>query len=446
MNNKIIRATILVVGRLGASQALRLGGNLITTRLLAPELFGVMAIVSVVLFGLGLFSDIGLGPGIIRSKRSNDPSFLDTAWTLQAIRGGVLWLFTLIIAFPVAKIYEAPDLLWLVPVSGLSFLLTGFYSTALHTLNKQMRLGRITALQLITQIMGLLIMILVAYFYRNIWALVFGTLVTSLATLVGSHFLDPSHRNRFNVEKEVVYELISFGKWVFFSTAMMFLATQSDRFLLGKLMPLALFGVYNIAITFAELPKQVLLGVTNLVLFPVLVGIAELPRPDFRKKVLNARVKILVPLLVLVVFLAVFGDILIALLYDQRYHEAGWMLPLLALGMWPFILNASIDRCFYAISKPKIPAIGNLFKFLYMVISVPLLFRYAGVIGSVLAVAFNDLPVYLVIGFGLKKEGLACFRQDIFFTVLLIGGVGICCALRYFSGFGLPSWIMLGNL
>ena len=65
---------------------------------------------------------------------------------------------------------------------------------------------------------------------------------------VWSHFLPTSTGRGFRLEKTSVQELFSFGKWIFLSTAMMFLATQSDRLLLGKIFPMALFGVYNIAV------------------------------------------------------------------------------------------------------------------------------------------------------------------------------------------------------
>lgn len=442
---KTYLATMWIIGGYGGAQVLRLGSNLILTRLLAPELFGVMAIANVFILGLSLFSDIGLGPGIIRSKRSDDPVFLNTAWTLQVIRGVVLWLITFAIAIPVGKIYESQVLAQIIPLIGLSTLFAGFKSTAVETLNKEILLGQITALQLLSQISGLLSMILIAYIYKSIWALAIGAVVPTVVFAFGSHFLESSNKNRFHLEKEAFRELISFGKWVFISTSMMFLATQSDRLLLGKMLPLTLLGVYNIALIFAELPKQVLLQISGKLVFPLLAKISDLPRPQFREQVLKQRKKVLLPLVILVVFFASFGDYVIGMLYDQRYHQAGWMLSLLSIGMWPFILNVSIDRCFYAIDKPKIPAIGNLCKFIYMVTCVPLFFHFGGLEGAVLAVAMNDLPVYLVIAAGLKLEGLACFRQDIVFTLFLIAGVSLCQIIRLFLGMGLPYQVLLLN-
>ena len=87
LKKQAVRGTIWTVFGYGSSQVLRFGGNLILTRLLVPDLFGLMALVQIFIRGLSLFSDIGIRPSIIRSDRGDDPIFLNTAWTIQVIRG-----------------------------------------------------------------------------------------------------------------------------------------------------------------------------------------------------------------------------------------------------------------------------------------------------------------------------------------------------------------------
>src|SRR5687768_7547642 len=67
-------------------QIIRLGGNLIMTRLLPPEMFGVMAIVLAVQITLAMLLDIGLRTALIQSPRGDDERLLNTAWTMQIIR------------------------------------------------------------------------------------------------------------------------------------------------------------------------------------------------------------------------------------------------------------------------------------------------------------------------------------------------------------------------
>src|SRR4030067_2852480 len=92
----------------GVNQALRLGGNLILTRLLFPEAFGMMAIIQAVAFGAHMLTDVGIGPSVVQKERGNDPAFLNTAWTIQIIRGILVWLALCAMALPIAGLYGEP--------------------------------------------------------------------------------------------------------------------------------------------------------------------------------------------------------------------------------------------------------------------------------------------------------------------------------------------------
>src|ERR1700691_1997111 len=80
------------------SFVIRLGSNLVMTRLLVPSMFGVVAIAQLVIVGLSLFSDVGIKPSVIQSKRGSEPDFLNTVWTTQILRGFILWFASLLIS------------------------------------------------------------------------------------------------------------------------------------------------------------------------------------------------------------------------------------------------------------------------------------------------------------------------------------------------------------
>ena len=124
---RAIRSSVLTVGGFGASQVIRFASNLILTRLLFPEAFGMMALVMVFIQGLYQFSDVGVGPAIMQSKRGDDPHFLNTAWTIQAGRGVLLWLAASVLAYPMALIYGEAQLMQLLPVDGRDVL---FHNTS----------------------------------------------------------------------------------------------------------------------------------------------------------------------------------------------------------------------------------------------------------------------------------------------------------------------------
>jgi O-antigen/teichoic acid export membrane protein len=422
----------------GTSQILRLGSNLILTRLLIPELFGLMALVNVLIIGLNLFSDIGIIPSIIQNKRGDEPVFLNTAWTIQVIRGFGLWLGCLLISFPVAQFYQEPRLSWLIPIVGLNSIVAGFNSTSIASLNRHMEIGKIIRFELGTQIISLVVLITWAWLNPSIWALVGGSLVTAAIELIWSHRLNTKLSNRFVWDKQVIKELSSFGRWIFLSTAMTFLATQIDRLILGKLFDLEMLSFYIIAFTLADVPRQVVAKVSSQVMYPLIAKYASLPRNILRDKIIQQRWLILIGQAIGLAIMASFGDFLITTLYDERYYQATWILPILAVGLWPLMLSLTSDKALFAIGNPNYVALGNMFKFIYMLIGLLLAFSIYGVLGAVIVIALNDFPFYLVVSYGLWRENLATVKQDLLATGMLLGLLTVVLGVRYSLGWGLP--------
>lgn len=433
-----IRGAVFTIASFGLANVLRLGSNLILTRLLLPEFFGLMTLVSTFITGLHLFSDIGVGPSIIQNKRGDDPDFLNTAWTMQAMRGTVLWLGCLLIAWPVAQLYQEPRLLWLIPVVGLSTLLSGFNSTAEQTLNRNLALGKIMVYEFVTQVSCITVMVVWAWFSPTLWALVAGNITAGLVQLVWSHFLIRGYRNRFTWDKEAAKDIFSLGKWIFVSTAVSFLASFADRMILGKLIPLSMLGVYGVALTFSDLPRSIAGSLSYKVILPVASKLAHEPREIFRAKLLHNRRLLLLAAAVLLTALVSLGDILIFALYDKRYVAAGWMLPILALGIWPNLLFETLRQGLMAIGLPKYEASGQFLKSLFVCIGLPVSFYFNGMVGAIIVIALNDFPLYGMVAYGMWRQGLSSIKQDIQMTALLFGLLTLVLMGRYFLGFGYP--------
>lgn len=400
---------------------LRFASNLILARLLVPEFFGLMALVNVFIMGLNLFSDVGLGPSIIQNKRGDDPTFINTAWTIQVIRGLALWLGSILIAWPVSQLYGEKQLLFLIPVVGLSTLISSFDSTALFTLNRQLAVGKLAAFELGGQIMAVIAMITWAWFDKSVWALVFGGLVSATVQLVWSHRLLPEQPNRFAWDKEAAKSIFSFGKWIFFSTALTFLASQSDRLILGKLLTPAMLGVYGIAYTLADLPRSVILALSGKVIFPAFSKLADLPREAFRAKILKNRRLLLLALAPGLTILVSFGDFAVRLLYKEVYHDAAWMLPIIAVGIWHTSLYSTMSPALMALGKPIYNTLGYLLTLITLSTALLVGYHFMGIKGAVIAVAAGDIPFYCATMYGLWREKLGCFKQDLWATALFLG-------------------------
>ena len=102
LGRRALRGGAVSVGGHVLSNAIRLGSNLILTRLLLPEHFGLAALGMVVLTGLHMLSDVGVGAALIQHARGDEPTFHRTAFTIQVVRGLFLACVCVAIAWPMA--------------------------------------------------------------------------------------------------------------------------------------------------------------------------------------------------------------------------------------------------------------------------------------------------------------------------------------------------------
>jgi O-antigen/teichoic acid export membrane protein len=191
-----------------------------------------MALVTMLLVGLTLFSDMGVGPAIMQSKRGDDPDFLNTAWTVQILRGVGLWLAACVVAYPAALFYDQPLIAQLLPVASLFLLLAGLEPTRVDTAYRHLLLGRLTALDLIATISGIVMMLAFAAVTKSVWA--FGGVGTAAIRLALMWLFMPGQGNRLRWEKAAGHELLQFGFWIFLSSVCGFLVSQGDKAVLGK--------------------------------------------------------------------------------------------------------------------------------------------------------------------------------------------------------------------
>jgi len=440
-----MRGSFWTIFTFGTQQGMRFVGNVALTRLLVPEYFGIMAVVSSLIMGLGLFSDIGIKQNIVQSRNAYEPNFLNTAWTLQIIRSIIIFLVICLAAIPMAKYYEEPVLAPLIVFSSASFLLSGFDSTKIVIFERELKLGWKTAIDLTANVLGLTSMVLWALVSPSVWALPIGGIISTSFKVFASHAFLPGVKNRLCWDKKYVKEIVSFGKWILLASVTMFLSEQSDRFILAKLLSFSLLGIYTVALALAQLPQQIIKRLNSQVFFPLVTQNAHLPRAQLSSKILAKRRIVLLSFAAFIAFSASFGDLLIDFLYDERYIDAAWMFSILCLGVWFTVLFYTSVSSLLGIGKPFYTAQGNVARLIMMVGGIPLAFSWWGTLGAISAIALSDLPGYLVIQRGMFKERLFFYRQDILTSCFFVGLAALFLGSRYLAGFVTPFDLLLAG-
>ena len=377
-----------------AIQALRLGSNLILTRLLFPEAFGLMAIVQVWVVGLQLFSDVGIVPAIIQSKRGDDPDFLNTAWSIQVVRGTVLWICSGLLAWPAAALYHEPMLQYLLPVVGVNAFISGFNSTKLATVNRNLSLKRLITIETISYALGLLVMIIWALHTKTVWSLVGGGIFTTLVKMAASHKNLPGPSNKWHFDWQSFHDLRKFGSWIFLSSIVTFLVGQGDRLLIGYLLDVRFLAFFSLAVGMSNVFHESFRSIGGKVLFPVYSKVVR-ENPDNLYHILRKSRFLQIAISgVISLFFILFGKNIMAMLYDARYIDSGWMLQLLAVGQLYHVLESSNVGVLMALGKTKAMTLLLTIQSILQIITVPAAYYFLGDKGIIYGIILSKFLFY----------------------------------------------------
>lgn len=434
---KAINGSVFVGITTAASILLRLANSLIFARLFAPEYFGLLALVTTILVGLYLFSHLGLQENVIQNPRGDDPAFLSTAWTIEYIRGFGIFLFCSLIAWPASRFYHEPRIFPVLILIGFCAVIGAHSSPVILRMARHLEVRELTLLELFTQFVIFVVTIAWALIIPTIWALVGGRIIGEIVRCACTYWFKPRMRPRFAWDKESIAAIVSFGKWILLGTAITFLASQSDRLILGKLVSLTLLGLYGVAYGMSELPRQIIMQFCNKVGFPFLSKFQELPRAEFRRMYLKYRGLVLAAGAVLLAIDVCIADIFIRTVYPVRYHGAGWMIGILGVGLWHTLLYSTISPAIFALHRSHYNAFAQAVYCATLYLTLPWGFHHYGMLGAVIAAAAADLPMYFCFQYAAVREGVNTVLQDVVLTAVFVGVLFAALFVRH--SLGLPS-------
>ena len=431
LRGRLLRGSFFEFAGFGAQQVLRLGSNLVLTRLLFPAAFGIVSIVSLFSTGLIMLSDVAVGPCIIQSKRGDDPDFLNTGFTVHAVRGPLLALLMVALAKPAALFYREPQLTALICVGSLQLVIGGFQSTSVFSLRRSLQLGWINGLEFGQTLIAIPITIALASIYRSPWALVMSNLIGAVVSTAASHLLPVPYRNRFRWDRAAVEEIKRFGRWVLGSSAATFLSGQSDRILLGRFLGVAWLGVYGIATNLSDLLCGVVVRIVNGVMYPALSEAGrskDLDASDFYYRV-RARLDLLS--MVGSGLLAGAGGWIVHLLWDRRYAEAAWMLQILCVRAAIVLLVSPTETCLFSLGLTRYGFLRSMTRLCASLICLPVGWYFGGIKGVIWGTVASEFTTFFAVWPKFRSLGLLRVRKELRSMALFGASFAVGVALRH---------------
>lgn len=406
----------------GSQYALKLVSTLVLTRLLAPDAFGLMSLATVFLAGLNLLSDIGTTPSIIRSRRAEEPDFLRTAWTLQAVRGVVIALAACLLAWPISQLYDEPLLFPMISALAMTAVVQGLASIAIPLAQRNMALRQLTLLEISVQAVATAATILFAWLLHSVWALVFGALIGTVFRVALSHLVLQPFRHGFQIERATVAEIVTFGRWILLGTLLTFLAGKGVDAIQGALVPIDILGLLSISGMIGWALGDLATKVLGNVAFPALSKQVRDNPQAVQGTLRKIQLAIAIALLPAFLMLSWLADDLVGLLYDDRYAQAGSFLSLTALNSALGVLSMPYQNAMLATGDSRFHAVVMGFSAAFRIAGLFIGFHLGGIYGMLAGVGVATGFTHLISATFAYRRGIANLPLD---AVTLGGLAGV---------------------
>ena len=318
----------LVVSEIGCN-IFRLLGTVIMARLLTPEHFGLIGMVTALTSFAEMFKDLGLGTATIQRKEITHEQVSTLFWINTGVGAGIM--LALAGAAPlISWFYGDSRLLWVAVAISSTFLFGGLTVQHQALLRREMHFAKLAFIQVLSTGLSTVIGIVLAWQGFEYWALVWKEVSRAVIQAAGtwtlSHWLPG-----FPVRGAGVRAMFETGSHVTGFNILAFASRSLDQVLLGRFWGAGPVGLYKQAAQLLMLPVSMFSYPITYVMTPALSALQSEPERyrSYYRRVVSFLAFGYMPL---IAFLAVCSDSVIALVLGEKWMASSPVLQILALG------------------------------------------------------------------------------------------------------------------
>jgi lipopolysaccharide exporter len=409
----------------GLQTLIRLVSSLILTRILLPEAYGTITILVSVLYVIGNILDTNVSLFIVRDKNAEQPRYLNTAWTMRfgrsVLSSAVLFVCAPLIA---TKVYDLPDLTLPLRVFSLWFLIDGFESMGfpLAIRRKQARLQMYS--ELAASVLSTIFSIVYCYRYHTFWGIAFGMLLNRLIMVVLSHQFYREFRPRLFIDLAAAREILVYSKFTIPSSFLTLSLSQFDKVVFLRLFDLRLLGIYGLAGNIAGSIETLVTKISQSVLYPRCAHNFRENPDTAAKRYYTENTKLFAGILAMPAAVAGAAHLIIALLYDPRYSEAGSVLQALAIRAVLLSLASPAEDLLISTGKFHVILVGNILRASWIVLGSLVGYHFWGFLGFVYGLSLSGLPPLAYYLWLQNSKGMLIVKYELYKVTFALG-VGV---------------------
>lgn len=314
----------------------KLGGssiNFIVTillaRLLAPEDFGLVAMVMVFFDFSAVFVESGFSTALIREKHISEAD-KSTTFTFNLIAAIILYAALFVAAPAIGSFFNQPALVWIVRFMGLSLLITSFSMVQRTTLIQQIDFRTQTKVRFLAVVISGACAVVMALNGFGVWSLAARLVINDLVDAIMLWIIHP-WKPRGGFSRESFRRLFGFGSKILAAAVLDKFYFHVYKLLIGKYFAAAVLGFYTQASNFTNMVINTLFRTVQSVTYPVLAKLQDDPLrlKDGYRKILKLCSFIIVPAMVT---LGVLAEPVLSVLVGDKWLPAAPMLQWLCVS------------------------------------------------------------------------------------------------------------------
>lgn len=326
LGTKVIWGAFWTVGMRWFSRLSGLASMVVIARLLTPEDFGVVAVTTAIVGLMESFTDLGIDIALIKHPDPKRQHY-DTAWTFSIIVHTFSAALIALAGFFSIKIYGDSRYEWILYMMSLSIFIGGFSNIGFTQYRRDLLYHKDFQINVSTQLIGISASLILAFWLRSYWALVFGVLTRSSIRVLLSYLMHP-YRPRLSLSAR--QEMFNFSLWIMVRSVAIFLTNRADRLILGAFFQPALLGLYAISSELASMAVFEFLHPLGRALLPALAS--KQKDTGWVEKNIKQIFNITATIAVACgIGLAAISEQALTLIYGYQYTDAAPMLFTLAI-------------------------------------------------------------------------------------------------------------------
>lgn len=403
--------------------------NVILARLLTPDDFGIIGMLFFFISIANTFIDSGLGSALIQKK---NPTVVDYSTVFHSnFILSLFFYFLLFFTAPlIADYYKVEILTAVLRVEGLVLILNSFCLVQNVVLRKNLDLKKLSIVNIVGNIAGLIVGVTLAYMGYGVWSLVVRMIVVSFVVAVLLWKVSP-FKPLFRINKSSFTGLFSFGGFMLLSSVVTSVSNNLQTVIIGKLFSTNQLGYFTQAKQLRDVPSTTVSSVLGQVIYPVFANIKE-NKAEVRNR-LETSVSLMSYLITAIMGLLIFlAKPLILLLYSDVWIQSVGYFQILCVGG---VFLALQDINYYVIAaygKSKILFLCNLCQVIIGVVLMIVGSLWFGMDGLLVAMVITSFVFY--VGFAIvasrccESSVLYQLKSIAFSAILTLVSIGTLVA------------------